>query len=577
MLRHMGCSLASPRACERARSGLGGVAIAGSCEYRAASPFRMPPGMATSTAHDPSDLSAWKDARADPLDWRWHGPALGIAAAMALSTAIVALSDDLSVRDTDKMLGGRIVLLLATVGFFVAVDLIPRAIRRRGAFHVALVAVARERWNRRRLGAVGLGLLSFYVTYLSYRNLKGFLPFITDQDYDPKLLSIDRSLFFGHDPGTLLHHLLGTGFAAHLLSTVYVFFLAFVPISLGAALIASSNPIPGLWYVTALGINWTLGVVSYLVLPALGPAFVAPDLYSSLPQTGATALQQALIYERHEALAGQAAQSIAAFASLHVSVVFTAALIAQLLPVARVLRVAMWTFLVLTVLATLYFGWHYAVDDIAGFAIGGVAVAVAGVATGHLSPEVPLRWRLRVPNLLTAARIAVIPLIVWLLLAEAGSSFTAALLFMAASVTDAYDGHLARRWGVESTFGTLADPFADKLLVLGSLAALAATGRVGWGVPAVVAPRGLWVTLLRVHARRGGVLLAAGTLGKAKMVVQVGTLLLLMALDPAMPALRGLLYAMVAITIASGVEVGLRARRSMASPPAARRVPARAG
>ena len=92
-------------------------------------------------------------------------------------------------------------------------------------------------------------------------------------------------MFFGHDPGPLLHDLLGTGIAAQLLSSVYLFFLAFVPISLGAALIASSNPIPGLWYVTALGLNWTLGVVSYLVLPALGPIFVAPELYSTLPET----------------------------------------------------------------------------------------------------------------------------------------------------------------------------------------------------------------------------------------------------------------------------------------------------
>ena len=301
--------------------------------------------MATSAVHDPNDASVWQDGRADPLAWRWHGPALGIALAMALATAIVSLSDGLAVRDTDKMLSGRIMLLFGTLAFFIVADLIPRAIKRPGPFHVTLPAVARERWNRRRLGAVCLGLLSFYVTYLSYRNLKGFLPFLTDQDYDAALLSLDRNLFFGHDPGPLLHDLLGTGIAAHLLSTVYLFFLAFVPISLGAALIASSNPIPGLWYVTALGLNWTLGVVSYLVLPALGPIFVAPDLYTTLPETGTAALQQALIYERHEALAGQAAQSIAAFASLHVSVVFTAALIAQLLHLARILRVALWTFL----------------------------------------------------------------------------------------------------------------------------------------------------------------------------------------------------------------------------------------
>src|SRR4051794_22822994 len=520
--------------------------------------------MATSAVTDPGSTSVWKDERYDPLAWRWHGPALGIAMAMALATAIVALSDGLSVKDTDKMLSARSAGLIGAVSFFIVLDLLPRAIMRRGRIDRALVAVARERWNRRRFAAIGLGLLSFYVTYLAYRNLKGFLPFITDQDYDPKLMSLDRTFFFGHDPGPFLHSLLGTGISAQILSTVYLFFLAFVPISLGAALIASSNPIPGLWYVTALGINWTLGVVSYLVLPALGPVFVAPDLYSSLPQTGASALQEALIYERHEALAGQAAQSIAAFASLHVSVVFTAALIAQLLPVARILRAALWTFLLLTMVATLYFGWHYVVDDIAGFAIGGVAVAVAGVAAGHLSPEGPPRLRRILPNLLTFGRIAVIPLIVWLVIAEAGASLSAALLFMAASATDAYDGHLARRWRVESVFGALADPFADKLLVLASLGALAAVDRVPWWVLAVVATREALVTLLRVRARRGGVVLAAGPLGKAKMVVQVGTLLLLMALAPTTATLDGLLYAMVAITIASGVEVALRARRSLA-------------
>jgi CDP-diacylglycerol--glycerol-3-phosphate 3-phosphatidyltransferase len=520
--------------------------------------------MATSVVHDPTDVSVWQDSRADPLSWRWHGPALGIAAAMALATAIVSLSDGLSVRDTDGMLGGRIFLLLGTLGLFIVVDLVPRAIRHPGPIHVALPAVARERWNRRRFGAVGLGLLSFYVTYLSYRNLKGFLPFITDQDFDPKLLSLDHTLFLGHDPGTLLHQVLGVGIAAHLLSTVYLFFLAFVPISLGVALIASSNPIPGLWYVTALGINWTLGVVSYLAIPALGPAFVAPDLYSSLPQTGATALQEALIYERHEALAGQAAQSIAAFASLHVSVVFTAALIAQMLPVARILRVALWTFLGLTILATLYFGWHYVVDDIAGFGIGAVAVVVAGVATGNMSLEAPLRWRRSLPNLLTLGRIAIIPMVVWLVIAYGGQSLTAAALFALASVTDAYDGHLARRWDVVSVFGTLIDPFADKLLVLGSLGALAVADRIPVWVVLVIAAREVWATLLRVHARRAGFVLAAGPLGKLKMVVQVCTVLALLAFDLSGAALYIPLYAMVAITIGSGVEVGLRARRQAA-------------
>ena len=520
--------------------------------------------MATNAVTDPGSTSVWTDERYDPLSWRWHGPALGIALAMAMATAVVALSDGLSVKDTDKMLSARSAGLVGAIAFFVVLDLLPRAVMRRGRFDKALVAVARERWNRRRFAAVGLGLLSFYITYLAYRNLKGFLPFITDQDYDPSLLSLDRTFFLGHDPGPFLHSLLGTGISAHVLSTVYLFFLAFVPISLGAALIASANPIPGLWYVTALGINWTLGVVSYLMIPSVGPVFAKPDMYSSLPDTGTSALQQALIYERHDALAGGGAQSIAAFASLHVSVVFTAALIATLLKVNRVLRYALWVYLGLTMVATLYFGWHYVADDLAGIAIGLIAVPVAGIATGHIKAEVPERWRPVVPNVLTVTRIAVVPLMIWVLIWDGGVSLMAAALFAIASLSDFYDGYLARRWGVTSSFGALLDPFADKLLVLGSLGALAAVGRVPWWIVGLIAAREAWVTMLRAQARRGGVVIAAGTLGKLKMCVQSGTLLLLMVFDISGASLDLLLFAMAAITVASGVEVALRAHRETA-------------
>jgi CDP-diacylglycerol---glycerol-3-phosphate 3-phosphatidyltransferase len=218
--------------------------------------------------------------------------------------------------------------------------------------------------------------------------------------------------------------------------------------------------------------------------------------------------------------------------------------------------------------ATLYFGWHYVVDDIAGLGIGVIAVLLAGVATGHLRLAVPVAWRPAVPNVLTLGRIAIIPAVVWLLLESGGLSLTAAGLFAAASLTDACDGHLARRWKVESVFGTLADPFADKLLVLGSLVALASAGRVPVWVVAVIAAREVWVTLLRMHARRSGVVIAAGPLGKAKMVVQVFTVLALMALDLSGAALYVPLYAMVAITIASGIEIALRARRRTTPVPA---------
>ena len=97
--------------------------------------------MATAV-RNPTDASVWQDGRVDPLSWRWHGPALGIAIAMALATAIVSLSDGLEVRDTDKMLSPRILLVLGTFAFFIVLDLVPRAIRHPGPIHRALPAVS---------------------------------------------------------------------------------------------------------------------------------------------------------------------------------------------------------------------------------------------------------------------------------------------------------------------------------------------------------------------------------------------------------------------------------------------------
>jgi CDP-diacylglycerol--glycerol-3-phosphate 3-phosphatidyltransferase len=114
---------------------------------------------------------------------------------------------------------------------------------------------------------------------------------------------------------------------------------------------------------------------------------------------------------------------------------------------------------------------------------------------------------------------------------------------------------------VASDFGALIDPFADKLLVLSSLAALAAVGVVPAWLVGLIAAREAGVTLMRAHARRSGVVIAAGPLGKLKMCVQSCVLIAVLALDLSAPTLDVLLYAMAAITLLSGVEIAMRARR----------------
>jgi len=97
---------------------------------------------------------------------------------------------------------------------------------------------------------------------------------------------------------------------------------------------------------------------------------------------------------------------------------------------------------------------------------------------------VPLRLA-QIPNALTIARFAAIPVFVVLLAtAEGGHSWPAALLFAAAGVTDQVDGWLARRWQVESRFGTVADPLADRLMIDTAVIGLFLHGRLPW--PALV-------------------------------------------------------------------------------------------
>ena len=87
----------------------------------------------------------------------------------------------------------------------------------------------------------------------------------------------------------------------------------------------------------------------------------------------------------------------------------------------------------------------------------------------------------QLPNALTIARLVVIPVYAVLILASThGHSWPAAILFALAAVTDQVDGFLARRWHVESQFGKIADPLADRLLIDVAVVLLWHAGRLPW-------------------------------------------------------------------------------------------------
>lgn len=316
-----------------------------------------------------------------------------IAVVMGLLAVITGQVLGYPLRDPDGFLGPAWVRLpMLCLGAFV-VDIVPRTLwRTRGRlreFRREARLLIREHWTRERIQLVVLGLICFYLTYVSYRNLKNFLPFVRvdkARQGDYQLHKFDEWLLGGADPAVILHNVLGTSVAAHVLSFVYLIFLPMVPISVTIWLVWSRNVSFGYWYVTAQCICWTLGTASYYVIPTLGPIFAFPWLYSELDTTGVSALQDALIYGRQNVLLDPfvgGVQSVAGFASLHVAVTLLMALVAQYTVRHRVIKVMLWAYMVLTVLATTYFGWHYIADDIAGIAIAFLSFYIGGIATGQ--------------------------------------------------------------------------------------------------------------------------------------------------------------------------------------------------
>jgi CDP-diacylglycerol--glycerol-3-phosphate 3-phosphatidyltransferase len=111
----------------------------------------------------------------------------------------------------------------------------------------------------------------------------------------------------------------------------------------------------------------------------------------------------------------------------------------------------------------------------------------------------------QLPNALTLARLALIPVFV-VLMVKAGDahSWPAGILFGVAGATDQVDGFLARRWRVESRFGKIADPLADRLLIDAAVILLVAYGRLPWAGLVVIIARDLLLLVgWRVLAPRG--------------------------------------------------------------------------
>lgn len=163
------------------------------------------------------------------------------------------------------------------------------------------------------------------------------------------------------------------------------------------------------------------------------------------------------------------------------------------------------------------------------------------------------------PNALTVLRAALVPVIVALLFVGGEAArWAAAAIFAVAAVTDSLDGWVARRYRVESRWGKLADPVADKVLIIGSLGALAWLGELPWWAVAVIVAREVAVTVQRQVLLGRGLVMPASVFGKAKTVSQVVAVTLYLVPSVPQAIATVALWIAVVLTVASGLEYALR-------------------
>jgi CDP-diacylglycerol--glycerol-3-phosphate 3-phosphatidyltransferase len=148
----------------------------------------------------------------------------------------------------------------------------------------------------------------------------------------------------------------------------------------------------------------------------------------------------------------------------------------------------------------------------------------------------------------------------------------ALVVFIAAALTDAADGHIARKYGLATNFGKLMDPLADKILTASAFVCFVDTGIIPAWVVIVILSREFLITGLRSVAASEGVVIAAGFSGKLKTVLQMATIALFL-IAKSVSVLLDQMYSVVWIvavvclvaalvaTVYSGVEYLWKSRK----------------
>jgi len=314
---------------------------------------------------------------ADHTSLRWVAGVWVLVLAFALVTAVWSEHVGVPLRDPNgQMFSRRLTSALELFVLLVLVDALVRTLWTTRSLAGAY-ATLRRRWPWQRIALAVSGLVAYHIVYVCYRNLKSWDAFNTPRDED--LLRFERWLFLGHSPAHLLHQLIGHDTTAYVLMLVYRSFTYLVPWSVVGALVFTERIRDGYVFLTSAMWVWILGVGSYYLIPSLGPFASEPQDFTSLPISAITHTQTGYLSQRAHLLeqpwAPDAFASISAFASLHVA--FSCLILLMLRAHGRYLLAWLMTaYVAATMVATIYFGWHFVVDDVAGVLIAMLAVVL---------------------------------------------------------------------------------------------------------------------------------------------------------------------------------------------------------
>ena len=166
---------------------------------------------------------------------------------------------------------------------------------------------------------------------------------------------------------------------------------------------------------------------------------------------------------------------------------------------------------------------------------------------------------MNLPNKLTIIRVCLIPFFVAALLFDHGNNYTmrivANVLFIVASLTDLFDGKIARKYNLVTNFGKFMDPRADKLLVCSALICLIELGQLPAWVVIIIISREFIISGFRLVAADNGVVIAASYWGKFKTTFQMAAVILMIFNIPALTLVTNIVVVIaVALTIISLVD-----------------------